>query len=237
MPFGKMEFSDGERPNCNPRIHKLLIDLHLHTYPKSDDSFMGADELIEAAKSKGLDGICLTEHDAFWSPEEVAALSFKHDFLVLPGCEINTDAGHVLVFGLKEYVFGFHKIDFLRTALEQNGALAIAAHPYRRRFLEDPGRQPEARAEMLQRAGNDSMFEFCHAIETVNGRGTPSQNCFSQVLGEQLGIKTTGGSDAHKLEQLGTAATRFECPITGLGDLIQELREGRFEAVDMRNGD
>ncbi len=212
----------------------MLIDLHLHTYPKSDDSFMGADELIEAAKSKGLDGVCLTEHDAFWSQEAVDALSRKHNFLVLPGCEINTDAGHVLVFGLKEYVFGLHKPAFLRAALEKMGALAIAAHPYRRRFLEEPGRQPEARAEMLQRAGGDSMFKFCHAIEAVNGRGTPDENCFSQDLGEQLGIMMTGGSDAHKLEQLGTAATQFQRPITGLGDLIQELREGRFEAVDMR---
>ena len=212
----------------------MLIDLHLHTYPKSDDSFMEADELIEAAKSNGLDGICLTEHDAFWSRDEINALSRKHNFLVLSGCEINTDAGHLLVFGLEEYVFGFHKPAFLRTALKQKGALAIAAHPYRRRFLEEPGRQPEARAEMLRRAGGESMFKFCHAIESVNGRGTADENCFSQDLGEQLGIKMTGGSDAHKLEQLGTAATHFEHPISGLDDLIQELREGRFEAVDLR---
>ena len=215
----------------------MLIDLHLHTYPKSDDSFMGADELIVAAKAKGLDGVCLTEHDAFWPQDAVDVLSRKHDFLVLPGCEINTDAGHVLVFGLEEYVFGFHKPDFLRVALKQKGALAIAAHPYRRRFLEEPGRKPEARAEMLQRASGDSMFRFCHAIEAVNGRGTPGENCFSQDLGKQLGIKMTGGSDAHKLDQLGTAATEFQRPITGLSDLILELREGRFEAVDMRGGD
>lgn len=195
---------------------------------------MDADELIEAAKSNGLDGVCLTEHDAFWSQEAIDQLSRKHDFLVLPGCEINTDAGHLLVFGLKEYVFGFHKPEFLRTALTQKGALAIAAHPYRHRFLEEPGRQPEARAEMLQRASGDSVFKFCHAIEAVNGRGSVDENCFSQDLGEQLGIKMTGGSDAHKLVQLGTAATQFERPIAGLEDLIQELREGRFEAVDMR---
>ena len=212
----------------------MLIDLHLHTYPKSDDSFMSVDELIEAAKSKGLDGVCLTEHDAFWSQDAVDALSRKHAFLVMQGCEINTDSGHLLVFGLEEYVFGFHKPDFLCAALKQKGALAIAAHPYRRRFLEEPARKPEARAEMLRRAGVDTIFEFCHAIEAVNGRGTNNENCFSKDLGQQLGIKMTGGSDAHKLEQLGTAATEFHRPITGLSDLIQELREGRFDAVDMR---
>ena len=45
----------------------------------------------------------------------------------------------------------------------------------------------------------------------------------------------TGGSDAHRVEQLGTAATRFQREITGLVDLIEELRGGRFQAVDLRN--
>jgi predicted metal-dependent phosphoesterase TrpH len=214
----------------------VLIDLHTHSYPKSDDSFMSVEELIETAKTMGLDGICLTEHDCFWSVEEVNALSRKHGFLVLPGCEINTDTGHVLVFGLDQYEFGMHKPDFLRSAVERNGGAVVAAHPYRRRFLEDPGRQLDARAEMLARAGSDDLFQICDAIEAVNGRGSAMENSFSQDLGELLRANTTGGSDAHRIEQLGTAATRFQCPIAGLEDLIRELRAGRVQAVDLRDG-
>jgi len=214
----------------------VLIDLHTHTYPMSDDSFMGVEELIESAKAMGLDGICLTEHDNFWSVDEVTALSRKHDFLVVPGCEINTDTGHVLVFGLDQYEFGLHKPSFLHSVVERKGAAVVAAHPYRRRFLEDPGRKPEARAEMLARAGSDGLFQICDAIEAVNGRGSTMENSFSQDLGELLRTNTTGGSDAHRLEQLGTAATRFQCPIDGLDDLIRELRAGRVQAVDLRNG-
>ena len=73
----------------------MLIALHTHSYPKSDDGFMGVDELIEGAKSKGLDGVCLNDHDVFWSPDEIRALTRRRNFLVLPGCEINTDTGHV----------------------------------------------------------------------------------------------------------------------------------------------
>ena len=208
----------------------MLIDLHTHTYPKSDDSFVGIDELIERAKAIGLDGICLTEHDFFWSADEVRELSRRHEFLVLPGCEINTDTGHAIVFGLDHYVFGFHKPDFLRDAVQRRGGVIIAAHPYRRRFLEDPGWKPEARREMLERASGDKFFEFCDAIEGINGRGNPMQNRFSQDLGDRLGTRMTGGSDAHRAEQLGTAATRFEERITGLEDLIRELRAGRFQA-------
>ena len=41
----------------------------------------------------------------------------------------------------------------------------IAAHPYRRRFLEDPGHLPEARQEMLDRAIGDEFFGSCDGIE------------------------------------------------------------------------
>ena len=136
----------------------LLIDLHTHSYPKSDDSFMSVDELIESTKAAGLEGICLTDHDAFWTLEEARELSRRHDFLVLPGSEVNTDGGHVLVFGLAKYEFGMHKPDYLRACAERVGGVLIAAHPYRRRFLQCPGRHPDARTEMLQRAVRRSVF-------------------------------------------------------------------------------
>ena len=206
----------------------MLIDLHTHSYPKSDDSFVGVDDCIDRAKDLGLDGICLTDHDDFWSPDAVQALSRRHDFLVLPGSEINTDAGHILVFGLERYVFGLHKPAFLRQSVDQCRGAMVAAHPYRRRFLAEPGREPQARAEMLERAAADNFFLLCDAIEGVNGRGLPAENDFSRDLGAALNLASTGGSDAHRLEQLGTVATRFERPVRGLADLIREIKAGRF---------
>ena len=96
---------------------------------------MSVDELIEGSKSLGLDGICLTDHDTFWTGEQILDLSSKHDFLVIPGCEINTEAGHVLVFGLSKYEFGMHRREFLQAYVEKAEGVMIAAHPYRRRFL------------------------------------------------------------------------------------------------------
>ena len=213
----------------------MLIDLHTHTYPSSDDSFVGIDDLIEQAKAMGLDGMCLTDHDFFWSSDRVRELSRKHDFLLVPGSEINTDTGHVIVFGLDRYIFGLHKPDFLWKEIYRHGGAAIAAHPYRRRFLEDPGRDPVIRAEMLERARQDPFFQWCAAIEGINGRGTDVQNSFSQDLSNVLGIPMTGGSDAHRAEQMGTAATRFERDISSLDDLIRELGAGRFHAEQLRS--
>jgi len=44
----------------------------------------------------------------------------------------------------------------------------------------------------------------------------------------------TAGSDAHKVEQIGTVATEFQQPISCLKDLIRELRSGRYQPVDLR---
>lgn len=206
----------------------MLIDLHTHSYPKSDDSFVSVDDLIDRAKRLGLDGICLTEHDEFWAHEDIKSLSRRHDFLVLSGSEINTDSGHILVFGLTEYVFGLHKPAFLRQAVNRKRGVMIAAHPYRRRYLSDPGRNPEARAEMLERAIADDFFLMCDAIEGSNGRGAADENDFSHDLGNAFMLKSTGGSDAHRVEQLGTVATRFDRKIKSLDDLIAELKAGNL---------
>lgn len=214
----------------------MLIDLHAHTYPKSDDSFVSADELVDAARQNGMDGICLTEHDDFWPVEAARELSRRHGILVLPGSEINTDAGHVLVFGLHRYKFGMHKPAFLREEADRHGAALIAAHPYRRRFLADPGQDPAVRAEMMQRALDDEMLRLFDAVESHNGRGKESENRFAEDLREELGLPGTGGSDTHYRHQMGTAATLFERRITSLDELVAELKAGRMRAVDLTVG-
>ncbi len=213
----------------------MLIDLHTHSYPHSDDSFMSVDELIEGSKSLGLDAICLTDHDAFWTTEQIDDLSNSHNFLIIPGCEINTEAGHVLVFGLSKYEFGMHKPEFLQACVDKAGGAMIAAHPYRRRFIEEPAEKPGVREEMLERAGGDEFFQMCQGLEALNGRGLSIQNQFSLDLGGMLSVSMTAGSDAHKVEQIGTVATEFERPVSCLADLIKELRAGRFHPVDLRH--
>ena len=213
--------------------YAMLIDLHNHTYPKSDDSFMSADELVDAAKSAGLDGLCITEHDEFWPYDEASRLSRRHGILVLPGSEINTDAGHVLAFGLTRYRFGMHKPSFLRAEADSLGGVLIAAHPYRRRFLKEPGADPVVRAEMLQRAVSDPHFQLFDAIESLNGRGLPPENLFSEDLRSRLALPGVAGSDAHRTNQIATVATQFQRRIATLADLIQEIRAGRVAPVNL----
>ena len=149
----------------------------------SDDSFLGVDELIETVRAAGLDGICLTDHDAFWPDEQALELSRRHGFLVLPGSEINTDAGHVLAFGLRRYEFGMHKPGFLRACADREGASWLPLIPTAAAFWRSPGRDPDARSGMLERAVADPFFGLCEAVEALNGRGSVEQNRYSAGLG------------------------------------------------------
>ncbi len=210
----------------------MLIDLHCHTYPISWDSALTPDEMIELAKQAGVEGVCFTEHDYFWDAAECEALAKKHDFLVVSGIEANTEYGHMLVYGLERYQFGMHRAEQLADMVEAAGGAMIAAHPYRRYmpWYELSSEQLEAN---LEKAARNPVYKRCVALETLHGRGAPQQNDFSERLRERLSMRGTGGSDAHQPHQVGRCVTRFEKWVTCLGDLITELRAGRFEPAEL----
>ena len=209
----------------------MIIDIHTHTYPTSVDSFIDADELIEEAKRIGLDGVCITDHDGFWNHREVEDLSRRHDFLVLPGCEVTTEEGHLLVYGLHKYIFGMHRATFVKEKLDREQGAMVVAHPYRRTYRKDAHVSQAAYHEMVERAARNEVFGMVDAVEVFNGRGLSEENAFSHEMARRFDLPGTGASDAHNLEDLGSFATEFERRITSLDDLITELREGRFKPI------
>jgi predicted metal-dependent phosphoesterase TrpH len=207
----------------------LIIDLHTHTLVGSDDSYIDIDELVQRAKENGLDGVCVTDHEWFWKQSTIDRFRRELDFLILPGVEMNTEDGHLLVFGLQKYVFGMHRTGFLKNELEKVGGVMVLAHPYRRNMYY--GEEVE---DSVKRYSKRSFFDLIDIIETCNGRANEKQTRFSQLLGQTLNLKGTGGSDAHRLTDMPSCATYFERDISNVQELITELKAGRFRAVDLR---
>ncbi len=209
----------------------MIIDIHTHTYPGSDDSFLTPEQLVAEAKRLGLDGVCITEHDNFWTAEDIHALSRTFDFPIFPGCEVTTEDGHLLVYGLRKYIFGMHRSSFVKRLVDEAGGAIVVAHPYRRTFRPDESETPEGYDRMLDRACRNDAFSLSDAVEVLNGRGSERENEFSHRIADRLGMQGTGASDAHSLGDLGTFATEFERPVRTLDDFISELRAGRFRSV------
>ena len=197
---------------------------------------MTLDELVLRAKEAGLDGVCVTDHDRFLDADEARRASSAHGLLVLPGSEVTTDEGHVLVFGLSRYIFGMHRVPFLGNLAGKAGGAVVAAHPYRRSYLPDASRGSERYRRMVGSAAENPLHGIADAVEVLNGRGSQGENAFAHDLSVEIGLTGVGSSDAHRVEDVGTFATEFQRHIRDLDDLIAELRAGRARPVVLDRG-
>ena len=69
------------------------------------------------------------------------------------------------------------------------------------------------------------------AIEVGNGKLTSDENDMARKVSENLALPGTGGSDAHRIDEVGKWLTVFEKEIQDENQLVEELHAGRFKAV------
>ena len=143
----------------------MLIDLHAHTAPRSNCSRTTLEELVETARARGLDALCITEHDVRWPGDELADASRLLDFPLIPGVELTTDVGHVLVFGpLRKPLWLGYKLDELVEECEQSDTalvLPIRCAGYAGERAIKGGRTPPLPADVAALP----QWEAVHAIE------------------------------------------------------------------------
>ncbi len=213
----------------------MLIDLHNHTRLRSPScSRLDPDELVTLAKGRGVHGICITEHDDTWPKEELAALSARHNFLVLGGMEVNTEQGHFLVFGVPRYEYGMHRLEYLREVVEKHRGVLIAAHPFRNTVYKGGVHRAYSPDLTVEAGAQRPAFRLCDALETLNGNRPDAENAFARKVAEALGKPQVGGSDAHLPAEVGRFATEFDDPIRSVADLVEAIRAGRCRPVDLR---
>ncbi len=205
----------------------MILDLHNHSI-KSDDGRAKVDNYCQWIAKRGLpvDGLVLTEHRQWDADSDYRALEDAHGLRILKGSEVETDYGHVLVFGVNEdliHAFDFERLDLPLEQVvresERCGAIAVPCHPGR------------ATVGMCAHYAERGPVEGVRVIETYNGgsRGTETEQ--AQALAEQYGYSGIGGSDAHIVSHIGRCATRFDREIRDEQDLVAALRDGKFEAI------
>lgn len=198
-----------------------MAELHAHSIPRSRDSGVQPDVLVAQAVTRGLDLVVLTEHNALWPGDELAALSERHEIHVLAGMELGTDLGHILVFGLDHYSPELLTMDALRTIVRSEGAAMVLAHPMR---PLSSGRKPSW----------EEIADRFEGIEAVNGDHGDQADGYYRRLAADLGVTAVGGSDVHSREAVGRVATAFPEPVTELSTLVRLLHERRAHPVDLR---
>ena len=209
----------------------MLIDLHCHT-SYSHDNQLDPAAFVRLAKARGLDAVCVTEHNTVEASAPVVALGREEGLLVLRGVEITTDIGHVLCFGLPDdswlrlrrgyYTSARRLSEFAADA----GAVLVPAHPFRR---------------WSNSAVREDLFdmEYIAAVETLNGLNSPVENTDARRAADTLNLPGTGGSDSHAEDEVARIATCFPAPITTMTELVAALQQPTYYPVmrDTRTGE
>ena len=221
-----------------------VFDLHVHTVRGSSDSSLTPEQLIEEARRIGLDGVCLTEHGGGWEDHELERVFENAGLTVVRALEVETDVGHILVFGLHRYVNGMHTVKELRKAVDRVGGVMISAHPFRNLFNRPPYnvnlvfKNSRTRPKTAQDAANHPLFQVVDDIEVANGANTDQENLFTLDVARHLGLRGTGGTDAHSTHGLGKCVTLFDGDVRSEADLIDALKAKAFSpGHDLHVGD
>ncbi|MDP6377745.1 MAG: PHP domain-containing protein [Pseudomonadales bacterium] len=208
----------------------MILDLHAHSI-KSDDGRAKVQNYCQwiSTRKVPIDGFVLTEHRQFDFESDYSTLAEKFGITILKGAEVETEYGHVLVFGVTlalTRAFDFANIHLplalVLEASEQHNAVAVPCHPGR------------VRVGMSAHIDTYGIPEGVRIVETYNGGSRGNEDQIAQKMAEEQGYLGIGGSDAHIVSHIGRCATRFSHDISIEAELTDALRAGDFEAITFR---
>jgi predicted metal-dependent phosphoesterase TrpH len=219
----------------------LAVDLHFHT--NHSDAFTRVRDALKLARKRGV-GVAITDHNT--SSGAVEAHRLDPEVLVVPGMEITaSDGPHLLVYfyslsemeeferrevaphkGPSPYLAtGRTTLELLEAAQGYN-AVTSAAHPYGYLFFNKGVGKSVESGDVAEQA-----YARLDAVEALNGSMTRGVNRRGGGLAAQRELAITGGTDAHRLGDLGHVVTVAEA--SDLDGFLDAIARGQSLAVGL----
>lgn len=202
----------------------MKFDMHCHTHEGSPDSHVNIEDYIKNLKSKGFDGMLITDHDSYegYRYYKNNLKASVEDFVVLQGVEYDTfEAGHILVImpsGVEMKIFE-HKglpIWMLIKIVHAYGGILGPAHPCGEPFLS---------------IFSTGIFKIDHTIaksfdfiEGYNSGEDEEANDKACMIAKEYDLPILAGSDAHWDDCVGLSYTIFGEEIYSEDDLITYIK-------------
>ena len=198
---------------------KYRIDLHCHSR-FSSDGVSEPEEMVQAAKERGLHGFAITDHNTSACVDYFLSAGLMREdgkpvdgFLILPGQEITTSAGHLLALGVRLPDLKGIAPNEAMNLVQSAGGLAVPPHPY-----------DNFRAGIRESILRELPLE---AIEVFNAAVTFKRaNQRSYDYARERKLAMTAGSDAHHVEAIGTACTVLEMEDYSVKGALASIRRG-----------
>jgi acyl dehydratase len=187
---------------------------------------------MSSRRKKGfqIDGFVLTEHRNYNQSLNYDELASRYNAIVLRGIEVETDIGHVLVYGAGPAFFETFDLsdislpyeDVFRVAWD-SGGIAVGAHAGRPRIgaLEHVDERNVA-------------LSGVSILETLNGGSNDFENARAHELASNKNIREVGGSDSHFVSTLGACLTRFQGEVSSISELVEILRSSSSQFIPLK---
>jgi predicted metal-dependent phosphoesterase TrpH len=191
----------------------IRADLHIHT-TYSYDSTVTPKALVEKLHAhNSIKAAAITDHDTVNGLNETRKLAAAYpDILIIPGVEISTPEGDLLVLGAEENPpkpwTAENVVDFAR----DNDFVSVVAHPYREYGMGDLARNYKV-----------------DAIEVLNGESTPQANKMALDLAKSMKLPGTAGSDAHSPSEPLNVYTEIQADLN-VDEILKAIKKGLVTA-------
>jgi predicted metal-dependent phosphoesterase TrpH len=195
------------------------IDLHTHSF-FSSDSVSSPEDMVAAAREKGLHGFAITDHNTCEAVTYFLEKGFMREdgsavdnFLIIPGVEVTTAEGHLLCIGATLPYLKGRPAREVCDLIHERGGLAIPPHPY---DLFRAG----IRFSTLEKLPVD-------AIEVFNAATTLRRyNRYAFKYAQLRGLPMTAASDAHHEAAIGTAYTILNTDELSVRSVLSQIVKG-----------
>ncbi len=196
---------------------KCFFDLHVHS-TNSPDSNISIAEIFTRAKSEGLSGIAITDHDY-----QTIARSPYDDVVFIPGIEIRIKElnGDLLAIGCLVEPPTHKPLGETIDEIHALGGVAIAPHPFDSR--------------MFNTALGDNIFDVMGKLDgiEVTSPKKSADNAKARKVADDYGLAKIGGSDSHKALTIGRGVTVCE-DVHSLDGLLDAIRARRTDGIVRR---
>ena len=187
----------------------IRADLHLHT-TYSDDSSIQPKMLVEKLAAHDFIKVAaVTDHDTISGCNAIRQLAASYpDILIIPGVEISTPNGDIVLLGAEEMPPQPWTVDSVVDFAKETACVSIVVHPYREWGMGDLAREYQL-----------------DAVEVLNGASPSSANKLARDLAKMMGLPGVAGSDAHQPAELCTVYTEIRASLD-VDEILKAVKKG-----------
>jgi len=194
----------------------IHADLHVHTTFSSDSTILPKTLVQQLVTHSFIKVAAVTDHDTTRGCNPTRQLASAYpDILIIPGAEISTPQGDVVLLGAEEMPPQPWTVENVVDFARERDYVSVVAHPYREYGMGDLARNYKV-----------------DAIEVLNGGSSQSANESARELAKLMGLPGVGGSDAHQPAELCTVYTDIEASMD-VEDILRAIRKGLVSVPPM----